>query len=82
MFLANFNCKPEEAVMIGDTAYDYLAARNANVKCILFKGSKRTYSEEVNPEAIVKTYSEIYQILKNHIHFFLLFFWTKFTEVL
>ena len=62
--LANFNCKPEEAIMIGDTAYDYLAAKNANVKSILFKGSKRTYSEEVNPEGIFETYDEIYRFLK------------------
>lgn len=62
--LANFNCKPEEAVMIGDTAYDYLAAKNANVKSILFKGSKRSYSEEVNPLGIFETYEEIYQFLK------------------
>jgi len=62
--LANFNCKPEEAIMIGDTAYDYLAAKNANVKSILFKGSKRTYSEEVNPEGIFETYDEIYRYLK------------------
>ena len=62
--LANFYCKPEEAIMIGDTAYDYLAAKNANVKSILFKGSKRTYSEEVNPEGIFETYDEIYRFLK------------------
>jgi len=62
--LANFNCKPEEAVMIGDTAYDYLAAKNAKVKSILFKGSKRSYSEEVNPSGIFETYEEIYQFLK------------------
>ncbi len=62
--LANFNCKPEEAVMIGDTAYDYLAAKNANVKSILFKGSKRSYSEEVHPLGIFDTYEEIYQFLK------------------
>lgn len=62
--MANFNCKPDETVMIGDTAYDYLAAKNANIRCVLFKGSKRTYSEEVNPDAIVDTYDAIYQYLK------------------
>ena len=59
-----FKCKPDEVVMIGDTAYDYLAAKNANIRCILFKSSKRTYSEEVNPYAFANTYDEIYQILK------------------
>ena len=62
--LADFDCKPEEAIMIGDTAYDYLAAKNANVRTILFKGSKRTYSEEVKPEKILETYDEIYHFLK------------------
>ncbi|MBQ9265936.1 MAG: HAD family hydrolase [Bacilli bacterium] len=62
--LANFDCKPEEAIMIGDTAYDYLAAKNAGVRSILFKGSKRTYSEEVDPLGIFSSYEEIYHFLK------------------
>ena len=50
--------------MIGDTAYDYLAAKNAGVRSILFKGSKRTYSEEVDPLGIFSSYEEIYHFLK------------------
>lgn len=56
----------EEIVMIGDTRFDYLAAKNANVKSILFKGSPRIYEDDVKPDAIVNLYDEMYEIIKKH----------------
>ena len=54
----------EEIVMIGDTRFDYLAAKNANVKSVLFKGSPRMYEDDVKPDAIVDSYTEMYKIIK------------------
>lgn len=57
-------CK-SETVMIGDTKYDFLAAQNAKIKCILFKGAPRIYDAETKPYAIVSTYEELLKVIEN-----------------
>lgn len=61
----NLGINKEEALMIGDTKYDFLAAQNANIKCILFKGAPRVYDNETKPFAIVSTYQELLNVIEN-----------------
>lgn len=53
-----------EVLMIGDTKYDYYCAQNASIGCILFKGSKRSYGDDIKPLKIASSYSEIEKFLK------------------
>ena len=59
------NVSKDETIMIGDTKFDYLAAENAKIKCILFKGAPRHYDSETKPYKIVDSYEELYKVIKN-----------------
>lgn len=54
----------DETIMIGDTKFDYLAAKNAHVKCLIFTGAPRAYDEDIKPYAFTSTYEEMYKIIK------------------
>ena len=64
--IEKLNVSKDEVVMIGDTKFDYLAAKNAGVKCILFTGSPRKYEEDIKPFAFTPTYEKMYEIIKNN----------------
>ena len=66
--LERLNKKPENSIMIGDTMFDILCAKNAHVKSILVDWSVSVSEEERNgenaPNYIIKDPMEIKDILK------------------
>ena len=64
LLMDKFNVKNEETLMIGDTSFDALAARNAGVKSILLKLCPRTYEKDKMPDYFVSSYSELYNLIK------------------
>ena len=65
-FIVNkFNIKKEEALMIGDTSYDALAAKNANVRSVLLKLCPRVYEKDKMPDYFVSSYKELYKLIKS-----------------
>lgn len=62
--MKELNVSKEETLMIGDTKFDYLAAKNAGVNCIIFTGAPRHYEEDMKPYAFVNSYDEMYKIIK------------------
>lgn len=58
------NLKKEDALMIGDTKFDYLTAKNAGIECVLMTMCPRRYEDDVNPIAVVKNYQELYKLIQ------------------
>lgn len=74
--LDKLNKKPENAIMIGDTMFDILCARNAGVKSVLVDWAVAVTDEQRQgadaPDFIIKDPMEIMDILDelNHLPFF------------
>ena len=66
--LKHYDVKPEDTLYVGDTEYDYFAAKNANIKCILMTNVPRVYEhgDEVKPYKFVKDYDELYEEIKKY----------------
>ena len=64
--LEYFKITSDEALVIGDTGYDYFAAKNANIKCIIMKLCKRNLDKEIKPYRFVNSYYELYEVIKEH----------------
>lgn len=64
ILMKKFNIKKEETLMIGDTSFDALAARNAGVKSVLLKLCPRTYEKDKMPDFFVSSYNELYDLIK------------------
>lgn len=64
LLMKKFNIKKEETLMIGDTSFDALAARNAGVKSVLLKLCPRTYEKDKMPDFFVSSYNELYDLIK------------------
>lgn len=58
------NLKKEDALMIGDTKFDYLTAKNAGIECVLMTMCPRSYEDSIKPIAIVKNYQELYKLIQ------------------
>ncbi|MCL1982641.1 MAG: HAD-IA family hydrolase [Clostridiales bacterium] len=65
--LGKLGSKPEESIMLGDTMYDILCAKNAGVKSVLVGWSLAVQEEEKAegsaPDYIIKTAGELLDIL-------------------
>lgn len=64
LLMEKFNITKEETLMIGDTSFDALAARNAGVKSVLLKLCPRTYEKDKMPDFFVSSYNELYDLIK------------------
>lgn len=64
LLVEKFNVKKEEALMIGDTSFDALAAINANIKSVLLKLCPRVYEKDKMPTYFVANYQELYELIK------------------
>jgi pyrophosphatase PpaX len=62
--LEKLDSKAEESILIGDSRFDILCAKNAGVKSILVAWSI-AFPEEV-PDYIIKTAEEVFQILDKY----------------
>ena len=64
--LAELKAKPEEAVMIGDSRYDILCAKNAGCKSILVDWSVTGPEEraELNPDFVARDAKHLLEIIK------------------
>ena len=64
--LSEFGCKPEEALMVGDTAFDIVSAKEAGVRSVLAKYGTTMYDEaiEKEPEFIIESIEEIVSLVK------------------
>lgn len=58
------NCN--EAISIGDSEYDYLAARGANIPSILLTMCKRVYKNKINPLSYINNYLDLYREIKKY----------------
>ncbi|UJG41661.1 MAG: HAD family hydrolase [Candidatus Heimdallarchaeum aukensis] len=63
--LEEFNCQPEEALMVGDTAFDIVSAKEAKVRSVLAKYGTTMYEEAVEqkPDFIIDSISEIITLI-------------------
>ncbi|MBO8428235.1 MAG: HAD family hydrolase [Firmicutes bacterium] len=59
--LDHFKVTSEEALMIGDTRYDYLSAKSINMKCILINLQNHFIGEDVSKNIIVYDYLDLYK---------------------
>lgn len=66
LVLSHFNIKPEEAISVGDSDYDYYAAKNANIPSILMSMCIRLHENDVNPLKYCKSYLELYEEIKDY----------------
>lgn len=62
----HFNVNKDETITIGDTDFDYLAAKNADVKVIMATMKKRIYQSKLIPFAFVNSYNELYKVVRNY----------------
>lgn len=62
--LNKLNIKRENAIMIGDTNYDALAARNAKIKSILLTMRERNGIDRNNVDYFAKDYLELKKIVE------------------
>ena len=64
--LSEFDCKPEEALMVGDTAFDIVSAKEAKVRSVLAKYGTTMYEEaiEKEPDFIIESIEEIVSLVK------------------
>ena len=65
LLVEKFKVKKEEALMIGDTSFDALAAINANIKSVLLKLCPRVYEKDKMPTFFVNDYKELYNLIKS-----------------
>ncbi len=63
--LEKYNFKNNEAIMVGDTYYDALAAKNAHIDSIIFTMRKRVRLNEVNITFKAKDYLEFYDYIES-----------------
>lgn len=64
IIMERFKIKKDEAIMVGDTSYDALAARNAGIKSVLLRLKPRHYDEDKMPDYFVDSYDELYALIK------------------
>ncbi len=64
LLIDKYKVKKEEALMVGDTSFDALAATNANVKSVLLKLCPRIYEKDKMPTYFVSSYLELYDLIK------------------
>ena len=64
LLVEKFNVNKEEALMIGDTSFDALAAINANIRSVLLKLCPRVYEKGKMPTYFVSNYQELYELIK------------------
>jgi putative hydrolase of the HAD superfamily len=64
--LEKLECKPEEAVHIGDSEYsDIVGARKANMRAILFIGVNDKYKDNNSADLTISNYDNLIDILEN-----------------
>ena len=68
LILKHFDILSNEALGVGDTEYDSLAASNANMPSILMTMCPRVYKEEPHPIAYCSSYLDLYKEIKNYDH--------------
>ena len=51
------------ALMIGDTGFDALAAKNAGIKSVLLRLVPRIYEKDKMPDYFVDSYDELYELI-------------------
>lgn len=68
LVLSHFGVTNKEVLAVGDTDYDYLAAKNANIDCVLMSMNERFYNLVSNPHplAFCKNYDELYKEIKKY----------------
>lgn len=64
--LENLKIKKEEAIMVGDTKYDYDAAMNAGIKSIILNFVGDKFADEIKPIAFTHSFKEFYETLKEY----------------
>ena len=64
LIMNRLSISPSKTIMIGDTDFDFYAARNAKINAILLSICKRTHHEDVKPLAFVNSYKELYEFIK------------------
>ena len=66
--LKKLNMKPEEAIYVGDMAYDIQAGKAANVKTVAiansFSWNTREHLEEQNPDIMINKHEELLSVIK------------------
>ena len=61
--METYKIKKEEALMIGDTGFDALAAKNAGIKSVLLRLVPRIYEKDKMPDYFVDSYDELYELI-------------------
>ena len=61
-----YKIKTDEAILIGDTIYDYNAAFNGDIKCILLKVASRIFPKNLKSIGIYNTYMDLYKGIKEY----------------
>ena len=56
-----------EAILIGDTIYDYFARLNGEIKCMLLKVAKREFPNDIYPVNIFESYFYLYRVIKEYV---------------
>lgn len=66
--MAQFNCQPEECLMIGDTTIDILFASNANIKtaCVNFGAHSQEKLQNLKPLSIVSNWRDVITVIENY----------------
>ncbi len=63
--LEKLECRPEEAVHIGDSEYsDIVGARKANMRAILFTGVNDKYKDKNSADFVISNYDNLVEILE------------------
>ena len=62
--MERYKVSESETLMIGDTSFDALAARNAHVKSVLVRLCPRIYEKDKLPDYFVDSYDELYNLIK------------------
>lgn len=65
--LNNLNIPKEETYFIGDTYFDYLTAKNANLKIIILTMLKRNDIENLPGVIYINSFKELYEFLHKEI---------------
>ena len=65
--LSNYkDIKKDEVIVIGDTDYDYLTAKNDSINAILMTLCPRHYNIDTKPLCFCKSYKELYKAIKSY----------------
>lgn len=64
--LKHFNVKSDEVLSIGDTQYDYYAAKNANINSIILTMCKRSFDKDVHPYCFCDNYLDLYKEIRKY----------------